>query len=376
MKRILSFLLISACMYCFVVPLQSFAQKNTYNLIVGTYTKPGKSEGIYVYRFNASTGDFEYKTVVKGVINPSFLALSKDHKRVYAITETPEGGTLNAYRFDGGKSELTFLASSENKPGACHVAVNDRHAFTASYGKGSLSAFGITQPGGAPTAMKQLIQHTGSGIDKRQQSAHAHQVQFTPDGKYLTCTDLGEDKVYLYSYHPEQKEEILKVHQVVQTTPGSGPRHLTFSPNGKFAYLAQEFTGIVVAYSYKDGNLKKIQEIGTTPVGFDGKIDAADIHVTADGKFLYESNRGDTNTLTAFSIAADGELTFVETVSTQGKGPRNFAIDPTDRYVLVGHQYTNDIVIFERNKKTGTLKDTGKRIDVGAPVCLVFAPVK
>ncbi|MNX81652.1 6-phosphogluconolactonase [compost metagenome] len=169
---------------------------------------------------------------------------------------------------------------------------------------------------------------------------------------------------------------MLTVKNIVKTNAGSGPRHLTFSPNGKFAYLAHEFNGSITAYTYAGGQLNKIQEIGTTAKDFEGRIDAADIHVSPDGKFLYETNRGDANTISAFAIQSSGQLSFVATVSTMGKGPRNFTIDPTGKYLLVGHQYTNEVVIFERNKKTGTLKDTGKRMEIGAPVCLIFAPIK
>jgi 6-phosphogluconolactonase len=368
-----------------LIGLNGKAQQE-YNLFIGTYTKPGKSEGIYVYRFNAANGEFEYKSLVKGIVNPSFLAVSKDNNFVYSITETPESGSVNAYRLDRSRPELILVNSVENKPGACHISVSKDYAFTASYGKGSISVFGIQQPGGELSQITQLIQHTGKSIDpKRQQTAHAHQIQFTPDQKYLVCTDLGEDNIYIYAYNPDAASSsngqgdfgpgILKEHKVIKVTPGNGPRHLSFTPNGKFAYLANEFTGLIMAYKYKNGDLLKIQEIGTTDPGFAGNIDAADIHLSPDGKFLYESNRGEANTITVFSVAPDGRLTFVERVSTQGRGPRNFAIDPSGKYLLVGHQYTNDIVVFERNKKTGTLKDTGKRIEIGAPVCLVFAPV-
>jgi len=197
-------------------------------------------------------------------------------------------------------------------------------------------------------------------------------TKFTPDHKYLIVNDLGEDQTYIYNYNPASKEKILTVKSVIKTNAGTGPRHITFSPNGKFAYLAHEFNGSITAFAYANGTLTKIQEIGTTPKDFTGKIDGADIHISADGKFLYETNRGDANSISAFSILPTGKLKFIETVSTLGKGPRNFTIDPTGKFLLIGHQYTNNIVIFNRNKTTGKLTDSGKRIDVGAPVCLVF----
>ncbi|MBB5438046.1 6-phosphogluconolactonase [Pedobacter sp. AK017] len=372
MNKICSLLLVT------FFTLQSFAQKNNYNLIIGTYTSPGKSEGIYLYNFDVNTADFKFRSVAKDVTNPSYLALSKDNKFVYSVAEAPGNSAVAAFGFDGVKGQFRFLnKQATNSQGPCFVTTNGKNVFSANYGGGSMSVFGIEKDGSL-SPLKQLVQHTGKSIDpkKRQESAHAHQVQFTPDGKYLVCTDLGEDQVYIYNYHPEGKDQLLRVKNTVKTTPGSGPRHLAFSPNGKFAYLAHEFNGSITAFSYASGNLNKIQEIGTAPKDFSGRIDGADIHVSPDSRFLYETNRGDANTISAFAVQADGKLSFIETISTMGKGPRNFVIDPSGKYLLIGHQYTNDIVIFERNKKTGTLKDTGKRMEIGAPVCLLFTPVK
>jgi 6-phosphogluconolactonase len=371
MNKICSLLLVS------LFTVQGFAQKKVFNLVVGTYTSPGKSEGIYVYSFHVGTADFELKSVAKGVTNPSYLTLSKDNKFIYTVAEAPNNSAVAAFGFNGLKGELTFLnKQATDSPGPCFVMADERNVFSANYGGGSMSVFGIENDGSL-SPLKQLVQHTGKSIDpKRQASAHAHQVQFTPDGKYVVCTDLGEDLIYLYNYQPDAKAEVLTVKNRVKTTPGTGPRHLAFSPNGKFAYLSHEFNGSITAFTYADGNLHKIQEIGTVAKDFSGKIDGADIHVSPDGRFVYETNRGDANTISTFAIQPDGKLSFVATISTMGKGPRNFVIDPTGKYLLVGHQYTNDVVIFERNKKTGTLKDIGKRIDIGAPVCLVFAPVK
>lgn len=372
MKTVFSLLLLT------FFTLQSFAQEKEYNLMIGTYTSPGKSEGIYLYSFNVSNADFKFKSLAKNIANPSYLALSKDNKFVYSVAEAPDNSAVAAFAFDGLKPELSLLnKQATGSPGPCFVTVDDKNVFTANYGGGSISVFGI-EGNGALTPLKQLVQHTGKSIDpkKRQESAHAHQVQFTPDRKYLVCTDLGEDRVYIYNYHPAAKEKVLSLKTLVATAPGTGPRHLTFSPNGKFAYLAHEFNGSITTFAYHKGMLNKIQETSTTDKGFSGRIDGADIHLSPDGKFVYETNRGDANTISAFAVQSDGKLAFISRISTLGKGPRNFAIDPTGNYLLVAHQYTDDVVIFERNKKTGTLKDTGKRIKLAAPVCLTFARVQ
>lgn len=352
------------------------AQKANYNLLVGTYTNTGKSEGIYTYNFHTLSGTVKLKSVTKGVANPSYLTVAPDRKFVYSVNETGNTSSLSAFSFNALSGKLAFINKQESH-GAdpCYITSDHQNVIVANYSGGSLAVFGRNADGSL-TAAKQIIQHTGKSIDpeKRQESAHVHMVQFTPDKKYLICNDLGEDMIYIYNYTPNAKDRILSIKTVLKTEAGSGPRHLTFSPNGKYAYLAHEFNGSITAFAYGNGSLKKIQEIGTTAEDFKGKIDGADIHVSPDGKFVYETNRGDANSISIFSVLASGKLSFVSRTSTLGKGPRNFTIDPSGSYLLVGHQYTNDIVIFKRDKATGLLKDSGKRISVGAPVCLVFTP--
>jgi len=353
----------------------AFAQQVSYNLLIGTYTNTGKSEGIYTYNFNTLTAASTLKNIVKNVANPSYLAVSPNGKFVYSVNETGNTSTVSSFKYNSATAELTFLNKVESE-GAdpCHISVDNKNVIVANYSGGSLAVF-MRKEDGSLTNAAQVIQHSGKSIDPkgRQKSAHAHMVQFSPDHKYLICTDLGEDQIYIYNYNPTSKERILTIKNVLKTNAGTGPRHITFSPNGKFAYLAHEFNGSITAFAYSNGNLKKIQEIGTTPKNFEGKIDGADIHVSADGKFLYETNRGDANSISVFSILPTGILRFVERVPTLGKGPRNFSIDPSGKYLLVAHQYTNDVVIFKRDKISGKLTDSGKRIEVGAPVCLVFS---
>jgi len=351
------------------------AQAQNYNLLIGTYTNKGNSEGIYVYNYNSLTAETSLKSIAKNVVNPSYLAVSSNKKFVYSVNEDGKNSAVSSFSFNSQSGDLSFL-NKKSSEGAdpCFIAVDDKNVILANYSGGTISVFGRNADGSLTDA-KQIIQHSGKSIDskKRQESAHVHQVQFTPDHKYLISNDLGEDLIYIYNYNSASPDKILTITTVIKTNAGTGPRHLTFSPNGKFAYLAHEFDGSITAFRYTNGSLKKIQEIATAPKDFTGKIDGADIHVSPDGKFLYETNRGDANTISVFSILPTGILKFVERVSTLGKGPRNFAIDPSGNHVLVAHQYTNDVVIFNRNKITGMLKDSGKRINVGVPVCLIFS---
>ncbi|RZK16590.1 MAG: lactonase family protein [Pedobacter sp.] len=368
MKRNIAILLMT------LISSIAIAQKTNYNLLIGTYTAPGKSEGIYTYNFNIANAVSSLKHITKGTANPSYLTISPDNKFVYTVNETGNTSTVSAFIYDAKTGSLTFLNKVDSH-GAdpCFITADAKNVIVANYSGGSLAVFSRQTDGSLSEAV-QVIKHNGKSIDPkgRQESAHVHMTRFTPDHKYLIVNDLGEDQIYIYNYNPTGKDKTLTAKKVLKTNAGTGPRHITFSPNGKFAYLVHEFNGSITAFNYSNGNLTKIQEIGTAAKDFTGKIDAADIHVSADGKFLYETNRGDANTISTFAVLPTGKLKWVETVNTLGKGPRNFTTDPSGKYLLVGHQYTNDIVIFKRNKTTGKLTDSGKRIDVGAPVCLVF----
>jgi 6-phosphogluconolactonase len=154
-------------------------------------------------------------------------------------------------------------------------------------------------------------------------------------------------------------------------TPGAGPRHITFAPSGKFAYVIEELSGTIIAFSYNNGRLHQLQSISSVPPDFHGFAGSADIHVSPDGKFLYASNRGESNTIAVFSVnPLTGLLKAKQFDSVQGKAPRNFNFDPSGNFLLVANQDTDEIVIFKRNKQTGLLTDTGQRISAGNPVCI------
>ncbi|RZL40405.1 MAG: lactonase family protein [Pedobacter sp.] len=343
----------------------------THKLIVGTFTRANNSEGIYIYDFDTKTADSKALNIIKSPADQGYLALSNNNKFIYSTYMLKDKSAVTAYTFNDTTAEAKLLNQLPAGQNPCYIITDGINVITANYGGGSINIFGL-KTDGSLGAEKQLIQHTGSGPDPRQASAHAHQVMFTPDKKYVLAVDLGEDKIYTYQYDANA-EKPLVFKTSLSTDAGSGPRHLTFSPNGKYVYLVHEFTGKISVLNYQDGNLTLQQQIATTATNFEGKIDGAAIQISADGRFLYQTNRGDANTISTFNIAKSGSLKLVETVSTLGKGPRFFTIDPSGKYVLVAHQYTNDVVIFNRNNKTGKLTDSGKRINVGTPVCLIFS---
>lgn len=352
------------------------AQKNKLNLIVGTYTKNCDSKGIYVYEFDSNTGDFSLKSNTENILNPSYLTVSSDSKFVYSVSENDKKSSVSGFGFNSETGKLNFINyQNPNGLNPCYIINDEKNLITANYSSGNISVLGKNNDGSIGE-VKQIVQHTGKSINtKRQEVPHAHMVYFSPDKKYVLANDLGTDKVYVYQYNANSDTEVLTLKSSVDVKPGSGPRHLIFSKNGKYVYVLQELDGTITSFSYADGVLKKVSETTVVATDFKGDIGAADIHISPDEKFLYATNRGTANDISAFKILKNGKLEFVQRTSTLGKGPRNFNIDPTGNFLLVGHQYTNDIVIFKRDKTTGILTDTGKKIQLCSPVSLIFTKI-
>ncbi len=351
------------------------ANAQNVKLIVGTYTNSCDSKGIYVFDFDTNDAQLKLLSASDPAVNPSYVAVSPDGQFLYSVNENGKDSKVSAYYFNKGKGGIDFLGSQDAK-GAdpCYILNDDRNVIVANYSGGSIAVFKKNKYGALNEA-KQVVQLEGKGPDtQRQESAHLHMVQFSPDKKYVLANDLGSDQMYVYRYNAGSETAVLELKNTLAIKAGSGPRHLTFSKDGRFVYLLQELDGTLTVYAYDDGNLKLLEEKSVVADDFKGKTSAADIHITPDGKFLYATNRGDANDISVFFIKDDGTLNFVQRLKTMGQGPRNFAIDPTGKYLLVGHQYTNNIVIFDIDKATGKLTFSGKMIPLCAPVCLLFAP--
>ncbi|MFI5124094.1 MAG: lactonase family protein [Chitinophagales bacterium] len=346
-------------------------------LFVGTYTN-GKSKGIYVYRFNTSNGTSTEISTIKAD-NPSYLAIGPDGKHLYSANESSGGNaSVGSYAFDPetGQLRLLNIQSSQGKS-TCYISIDKtgKWALAANYSSGSLTALPVNSDGSlAPAA--QVIQHTGTGVNKeRQEMPHVHSTIFSPDEKYLYVADLGTDKEFTYRFDPNQPIPLTDApDSFVSVTPGSGPRHIVFHPTLPLVYLISEMSGTIDAFHYDQhsGKLTPFQRLRTTPKSFHGDPGSADIHIRPDGKFLYASNRGVSNTLAVYAIGKDGRLTNKQYISVNGKHPRNFAIDPTGRFLLVANRDTDNIVVFAIDPVTGLLKATGREMQVPNPVCLKF----
>ncbi|HMU46987.1 MAG TPA: lactonase family protein [Chitinophagaceae bacterium] len=354
-----------------------------YYLLVGTYNSP-KSEGVYVYRFNSTNGNATEISHVK-TSNPSFLAISPDEKLVYAVHEDADnngkGGEVASFSFDKSKGMLTFInKQSSGGDHPCYVAVDKtgKWVFAGNYTSGSLSMLKANKDGHLDPAST-VIQHEGYSVNsERQNSPHVHCTVLSPDNKYLYVADLGIDKIMTYAFNAKKGTLSNSRAGYIMTEPGSGPRHIAIHPNGRFVYLIEELTGSIVAYKdFGNADLQELQTISALPPAYDGPVGSADIHVSPDGKFVYASNRGESNTIGIFKVNKEtGTLMPVSHISTLGKKPRNFNFDPTGSYLLVGNQDSDEIVIFKRDKETGLLTDSGKRISVGKPVCIKWISTK
>jgi 6-phosphogluconolactonase len=363
--------------------LISFSQENY--LLIGTYTS-GKSEGLYVYKFNSQTGEAKFINTAKAS-NPSFLTISPNQKFVYAVNENADStrftvtGHVAAYSFNKANGKLTYINKQESGgKHPCYLTIDKtgKWIIAGNYSSGSLSVLPVKPNGSLDTAI-QIVQHEGHGVvEGRQDDPHVHATVLSKDNKTLYVPDLGIDKLMMYKFNNKSGLLTDAPMPFVMTEPGTGPRHFDFHPNNKFAYLVEELTGTVSVFEiYKDGSLESIQNISALPRDFDGAIGSADIHVSTDGKFLYVSNRGESNTIGIFKInSSTGLLTWIDHQSTLGKTPRNFSLDPSGNFLLVANQNTDDIIIFKRNKNTGLLTDTGKKINVPSPVCLKWISTK
>jgi 6-phosphogluconolactonase len=363
----------------YIIVLFSFmsiiAQETNLKFLVGTYTSQCKSDGIYIYDLDLKTGNSSLYGQSGKVVNPSFLSISPDNKIVYAVNESGAESTVSSFKYDKKASTLNFI-NIQKSEGAdpCYIINDDKNVLIGNYSSGSISIFKKSKTGSLNPA-SQVILHKGKSKNTdRQGSPHVHQLQFTPDHKYVLATDLGTDKIYIYNYDASAEKEMLTIKDSVSLKRGAGPRHLTFSPNGKFVYLLQELDGGIIVFSYRDGNLRKLEETQIVDDDFKGEIGGSAIHFSPDGKFLYATNRGSVNDITVFIVQADGRLNYRASYSSEGKGPRDFAIDPTGAYLLVANQNSNEIKIFKRDLISGKLSLLPNVLQICSPVNIIFVP--
>lgn len=353
-----------------------FSPAQVFHMVTGTYTS-GKSEGIYIGKFDAATGSYTPGSTVTGIKNPSFVVGSPKKDFLYAVSES-KGGEVFSYFFDrttGKAVKLNQQSSGGDDP--CHLEVDRTGKWVAAgnYSSGSLAVLPIQTDGslGAPVAR---IAHQGTGFDKaRQEAPHVHETVFSADNRFLYVPDLGLDRVYIYAFDQRTGKLSPASQPWAALKPGSGPRHITFHSKLNVAYVLSELNGTVSVYAVdkKTGGLKERGVLSTLPAGATGDAGCAEVQVSPDGKFLYCSNRYEQNTIAIYSIdQASGQLKSLAFPSTLGKHPRYFCFDPTGKWLLVANRDNDQVVLFQVDRGTGLIKDSGKRISIPSPVSLLF----
>ena len=349
----------------FLMAVSSIHAQQQISMAVGTYTD-GSSKGIYTYRFNQETGKAELLDSL-AMKNPSYLTVSNDKRYIYAVSETGVSeASLNIISLDrrGGMRLLETVLAEGADP--CYIAQNGHIALTANYSGGSMSVFSLNHKGVKAELTTRFLGTTGGPDLSRQDTPHVHCACFTPDGKYVLATDFSADRILSFRL---SGQKVIANGVAADVSADSGPRHLTFSRDGRFAYLMSELSGKVTVFSYQQGRLERLQEITSDSVGARG---GADVHLSPDGKFLYSSNRLKAEGIAIFSVnSQSGMLTPVGYQPT-GAHPRQFNITPNGRYLLCCCRDSNKIQVFQRDSQTGLLTDTHQDIPLSKPVCVQF----
>lgn len=343
------------------------------NLIgyIGTYTKQD-SEGVYKFSLDVEKGSITEVTPVAKLDNPTYLTTTKDSKFLYAVSKEGEDGGVTAFSINektGDLTQLNSLASAGSPP--CHVSVtkDNKNVVTANYHTKRVESYLTTSDGSLETLVDTAV-HEGSGPHERQEKPHMHYAGFTPDEKYVIAIDLGSDQVITYAVNNGRLTKV----QTFESKPGSGPRHIAFHPDGKHAYIMTELTSevIVLEYHAEDGHFSEKQYIKAIPSDHKDVNDGSGVHISKDGKFIYVANRGH-NSIAIFAVDQETkELTLVEWTSTEGDWPRDFVLDPSDRYLVAANQKSGTLTLFSRDKETGKLKSIQSGISAPEAVCVKF----
>jgi len=337
----------------------------------------GTAQGILSYDWNSATGELTAVGTAAPLPNATWITFSSDKKYLFAATEAdsfngkPSGG-LSSFRADqGGLTPLS--AQNSASPGTCHCALDHsgRVLLSADYGGGSAASFLVTAGKLSPAVWTE--HYTGTGPSPRQTSAHAHFASFSPDNRFAYINDLGGDCIHIYSLNSDTA--MLTPAGVYKAQAGAGPRTLHFHPNGHTAYSVNELVSIVdiLEWHRADGSLTLVTRIPLLPEGYKGETRACDTVISRDGRFVYFANR-DNDFLYSFSAdAKTGALTAMGRTNCGGKIPRNFTLDPTERWMLVANQDSSLLSVFARNPQTGVLAAEGKSFAAPTPMCILFA---
>lgn len=347
----------------------------------GTFTAE-VSGGIFVAQLDPASGQLSPARVAAKAESPGFLAVDDLHRRLYALSQTTAAagspkGCVESFAIDPSSGGLTRLNRRITGGGPfCYLAL-DRTRSTlgaARYGDGNAVTFPVAASGEVqPVATE--VQHEGSGPDReRQEKAHVHSINFSPDNRFAIVADLGIDEIRSYAFDAKTNALDPKPASTLHTPPGSGPRHFAFHPNGRFAYAVCEIDATVLSLRYdsEHGSLEQLQVSPLLPPNTAGEQRAAEVVVHPSGKFLYVSNRG-YDALVVFAIDAHtGMLTYLQREHDGIAYPRNFAVDPSGRWLLCANRDSNSVTVYAIDQNIGQLSRTGNKVDIPQPVCVRF----
>lgn len=331
------------------------------------------ADGIYLADFDAETGVLTAPKLAAKYETPGFLALHPEKPVLHCVGG---GNTVASFSIAEDHS-LTLLGSaSSGGKGPCHLAIDasGRTLAVANYGDGSFATIRLDSEG-KPGGIISIVKMEGSGPNpQRQTSPHAHGVYFDNANRFLFVPDLGIDKVLIQKFDPASSELAANDPAEMISPPGSGPRHLAFSPDEKHAYVINELTNTVsvAEFDAETGALKPIQEITTLPEGFSGENTTAEIEVHANGDFVYGSNRGHDSIVVYRRDPKTGKLTLVQHAPCGGKTPRHFKIHPSGKWLICAHQNSDTISVLSLDPATGLLGEPKSTISVPKPNCLLF----
>lgn len=359
-------------------------------LLVGCYTG-AQCKGIGRYRFEPAQGRIDPQPLeIIETDNPSWLTLSPDGARLFAVNEngpaSPDPvGRASSFALGRDRARTRPLSRANtlgDDPAHAALSGDGRYLFVANYSGaqspgGSLSVLPVDADGRLGAAV-QVLGHRASQADReRQLGPHVHAAVPSPDGRYVFAADLGADKVYAYRYDPARSAE-----RPLQAAPtpwlqlpaGSGPRHLLFAADGRHAYLTLEMSGEIVALDHDDGRLTATQTLALDPGRREGNAAAA-LHLSDDGRFLYASNRGEDNHIVVYAVDRDdGRLRALQRRASEGRGPREFALAPDGRFLLVANQHSGTVVVIARDPASGELGQTVQTLPMVSPSDLKFVP--
>ncbi|WP_161974161.1 lactonase family protein [Rhizobium deserti] len=350
-------------------------------LIVGSYTVSmphvkAKGEGISVLRLDGRDGRLKPVSTFGGLRNPSYLALSEDRSRLYVVEEVPDedGASAATLSFDGETGTLSLLKSVPAMGDApCHIALDrsGERLFVCNYGSGNFITYALDADG-LPSGEPVNIRHQSKGANpERQEGPHLHQATATPDGRSVLICDAGTDVIARYDIASGLIRP--SPDMVVKARPGTLPRHLVVSEDGRFVFVVHELGCTISSYACEPEGFRPLTEVSTLPGDFEGSSACAAIRIHPSGRFVYASNRGH-DSIAAYEILPDdGSLRSIGWYDTRGKAPRDFAIDPTGRTLVAANQDSHSLSVFRIDQSSGELTITGELFDIGSPVCVLFA---